>query len=461
MKTRRRVLLFLSISFFLSALCGCDGGDGGGDSGNVGPVADAGSDQIVTVSESLVALNGNNSRDVDGDGLSYRWELLVKPDGSNAFLLDPSTATPILDADIEGTYQIILIVTDADGASNADTVTVTIVELARNIILIIGDGMGFEQVRAAGMYANGEAGSLSFEGFPAQGSVATLNANGNVTDSAAAATAMATGIKVNNGVISLGSPGDSSELETILEAFMIQDASTGLVTTTTITHATPAAFAAHELSRSNQSEIALGYLTDSQPNVLFGGAQFIDPGTAQGAGYTVIEDRDSMLDLDTEIQHMVWGQFGETHLPYELDGLGLEPHLSEMTEISLDILDNDPDGFFLMIEGGRIDHAGHINDIERNVFETMELSNTVQVVMALAAGRTDTLIVVTADHETGGLHVVANNGEGNFPVVTWDTVGHTASEVPVYAWGVNAHLVTGGLDNTEIFEVMFATAFGN
>jgi alkaline phosphatase len=102
----------------------------------------------------------------------------------------------------------------------------------------------------------------------------------------------------------------------------MRGASTGLVTTTTITHATPIAFAAHELSRSNQSEIALDYLTDSKPNVLFGGARFTDPLTAKAAGYTVVEDRDGMLDLDTEIQDRVWGQFGETYMPYEFGWTG-------------------------------------------------------------------------------------------------------------------------------------------
>jgi len=120
----------------------------------------------------------------------------------------------------------------------------------------------------------------------------------------------------------------------------------------------------------------------------------------------------------------------------------------------LDILDNDPDGFFLMIESGRIDHAAGANDIARDVFETVEFHNTAQLMITWAAGRTDTLIIVTADHETGGLTVLQNNGKGNFPTVSWSTTGHTSANVPVYASGVNAEYVTGTLDNTQLFKVV-------
>ena len=234
----------------------------------------------------------------------------------------------------------------------------------KNVIFLIGDGMGFEQVRAAGMYLNGVEGTLSFEYLPYQGQVTTYSADSSVTDSAAAATAMATGTKVDNGVISMAIPGDGSELETLLEYFRDQGKSTGLVTTTYITHATPAAFGAHEPSRGNTAQIASDYLNQTRPNVLFGGgANGIDPSSAQNAGYTVVTDALEMFDLDTTMENMVSGQFGSGYMPYELDGLGDLPHLSEMTVTALDILDNDPDGFFLMVEGGRIDHAGHANDI--------------------------------------------------------------------------------------------------
>ena len=324
-----------------------------------------------------------------------------------------------------------------------------------NVIFCIGDGMGFEKVKAAGMYAYGEVGTLSFEAFPYQGEVMTHSADSPTTDSAAAATAMATGFKVNNGVISTALPGDGRELYTLLEHFKDQGKSTGLVSTTFITHATPAAFGAHEPKRGNLAEIAEDYLNQTRPNVLLGGgANGMDDAAAEAAGYTVVTDRNGLLSLDTENVTRVSGQFGDTNLPYEFDGLGDLPHLSEMTATALKVLTKNPAGFFLMVEGGRIDHAGHSNDIERNVCETIEFSKTVQVAIDWAKGRTDTLIMVTADHETGGLKVLENNGVGNFPTVSWSTGGHTTTNIPVYGWGPNAARISGVMDNTDLFSVV-------
>lgn len=327
--------------------------------------------------------------------------------------------------------------------------------LLKNVIFCIGDGMGFEKVKAAGMYANGEAGTLSFEAFPYRGEVTTHSADSPMTDSAAAATALATGFKVNNGVLSTAIPGDGRELYTLLEHFRDQGKSTGLVSTTFITHATPAAFGAHNPSRGNLEEIAGDYLNFTRPNVLFGGGgNGMSAAAAETANYTVVTDRQGLLTLDSKNLAWVSGQFGDTNLPYEYDGLGDLPHLSEMAATALDLLSGNPVGFFLMIEGGRIDHAGHSNDIERNVCETIEFSNTLRVVMDWSQARNDTLIIVTADHETGGLQVLENNGVGNFPTVSWSTEGHTSTNVPVYGWGSNAERIGGVMDNTDLVNVV-------
>jgi alkaline phosphatase len=328
-----------------------------------------------------------------------------------------------------------------------------------NVILFIGDGMGFEQVKAAGMYAHGSAGTLSFEALPYQARVTTYSASSSVTDSAAAATALATGFKVNNGVLSLAIPGDGRELETVLEHLRDQGKRTGLVTTAFVTHATPAGFGAHEPSRLNYSAIAGDYLNQTLPDVLFGGGgNGITPEAAEAAGYTVVISRTAMQALNTETVTRTSGQFGDDHLPYEYDGLGELPHLSEMTEVALDILDTDPDGFFLMVEGARIDHAGHANDLPRGILETIEFANAVGEALEWAQGRADTLVLVTADHETGGLAVLGNNGQGEWPDVSWSTTTHTGAEVPIYGWGVNAELVTGTLDNTDLFDFFTQTA---
>jgi alkaline phosphatase len=132
-----------------------------------------------------------------------------------------------------------------------------------------------------------------------------------------------------------------------------------------------------------------------------------------------------------------------------------------MTEAALRILDNDPDGFFLMVEGGRIDHCCHSSGVECVVHETAAFDEAVQTAIDWARGATDTLILVTADHETGGLRVLQNNGIGRYPTVVWETGSdvprpHTSANVPVYAWGPNSGLVSGTIDNTDVYRVMTA-----
>jgi alkaline phosphatase len=324
---------------------------------------------------------------------------------------------------------------------------------------MIGDGMGFEQVEA-GRYLLDPSGDtpLSFETFPYQADMTTYAADNPVTDSAASGTAMATGQKVNNGVISMAYPGDGSELQTSLEIHQLSGKATGLVTTTYMTHATPAAFGAHEPSRNNTGPIAVDYLTQTVPNVLLGGGANGMSGTAaEAAGYTVVTTASEMQALNTGIETYVSGQFGSSHLPYEFDGLGNLPHLSQMTTTSLDLLHNDPDGFFLMVEGGRIDHAGHDNRLDRLQAEVVEFSNAVQTVIDwvnLNSSWTETLVIVTADHETGGLDFDFQTGTGTF-----SSTGHTGVNVPIYARGANAESVTGTMDNTDVFSLTTVGSF--
>jgi len=349
-----------------------------------------------------------------------------------------------------------------------DSPIITSTVAPRNVFLFIGDGMGPEQVRAAGMYQNGSEGTLVMESFPYSSTMTTYSADNAVTDSAASATAMATGQKVNNGVISVALPGDGSDLETLLEHFHRYCKRAGLITTTYATHATPAAFGAHEASRADTTNIAGDYLMQTKPDVLFGGgANGLNPTNASAAGYAVVFDRAEMQALTPTLTARVSGQFGNTNLPYEYDyftgadpGYDTLPHLAEMVSTTLLLLEDVPDGFFLMVEGGRIDHAGHANDIARNIFEVLEFDRAVEVAYTWAVSRTDTLIIVTADHETGGLNVIANNGAGNFPTVAWATTGHTATPVPVYAWGVNAKLAAQVMDNTHIYHLALAGLAG-
>jgi alkaline phosphatase len=327
---------------------------------------------------------------------------------------------------------------------------------AENIILFIGDGMGFEQVKAARYYA-GEP--LSFELLPFTAECTTYSANNAITDSAAGSTAIATGVKVNNGVISLRTPGDGLELETLLEFYQKRGKKVGLITTTVLTHATPAAFAAHEPSRNNSTQIAGDYLYQTRPNILFGGGgSGLDPIATANAGYVVVTDTAGFNSLPLGADYLS-AQFGTSHMPYEAQYLGRTypyPRLTDMLIKALSALEFHPGGFFLMVEGGRIDHACHENKLVESVHETIELSHAVAAALIWAAGRSDTTILVTADHETGGLMVTGDNGPGQYPSVTWSTKDHTAANVPVYAVGRNAELVSGTLDNTDFFDLFTA-----
>ncbi len=169
----------------------------------------------------------------------------------------------------------------------------------KNVILCIGDGMGSEQIKAGSMYLTGETGKLDFEQFPYKAKMNVCAADSNSTDSDASATAMATGVKVNVGVISVAIPGDGKPLKTIAELFQKAGKSVGLITTTNLTHATPAAFAAHQPSRNNYAQIAEDYLLTSRPDVLLGGCLYIDCESAKAVGYEVISDVNELLAVDT------------------------------------------------------------------------------------------------------------------------------------------------------------------
>ncbi|UCB45300.1 MAG: alkaline phosphatase [Spirochaetota bacterium] len=350
------------------------------------------------------------------------------------------------------TGNAVIYVESEDGSYQARCYVTVVLTVPKNIILFIGDGMGPEQVKAAGIYKNGVPGSLVFESFEHTNLMTTYSANSEITDSAASATAMATGYKVNNGVVSTAVPGDNSELETILEFLKDKGKSTGLVTTTHITNATPACFGAHEYSRTNYDNIASDYINGSKPNVLFGGGDVgISISETQSAEYYTVSTKIDFENINPLLYEYVSAQFGTDNLPYMVDDATTYPDLSQMTEKALAILETDGDGFFLLVEGGRIDHAGHINDIERTIAETIEFEDAILSALNWMSGKTDTVLIVTADHETGGLKVVINNGAGILPDVTWSTGYHTGIEVPVYVSGSEENIIFDEFDNTHIY----------
>jgi alkaline phosphatase len=367
---------------------------------------------------------------------------------------DESVATVSDSGEVSGisSGNAIIHVGTEDGPYQQSCYVTVVADIPDNIILCIGDGMGFEQVKAAGIYKTGVSGSLEFESLEYANQMSTYSADNWITDSAASATAMATGHKVNNHVVSTAIPGDGSELVTVLEFLKDKGKSTGLVTTTHITDATPACFGAHEKSRTNYDAIASDYVNGSKPIVLFGGGGFgITAAMMESAGYHTVTTKDDFVAVDPLLSEYVSAQFGTDNLPYMYDEDTTYPDLSQMTEKALAILQQDDDGFFLLVEGGRIDHACHSNDIIRAIYETVEFEDAVSTVLTWMSGREDTLLIVTADHETGGLRVVVNNGPGVAPDVTWSTDYHTGAGVPVYASGSDENIIFGEFDNTHIY----------
>lgn len=351
---------------------------------------------------------------------------------------------------------------------------------AHAIILFIGDGMGAEQRKAAQWLSLGQTGQLVMDQLPEAGWSQTASADDPITDSAAGGTAISTGVKTNNGHVAVNPSGEV--LETILEIAHARGWSTGLVTNVQMAHATPATFAAHVLSRSEMTTIA-AQLLDEGVEVLLGGGEdeflpvhqsgcFPQPGErgdgrdliseAMAAGYTYVCDHSGFEAVDPSSTTRLLGLFADEGMtrPYT-------PNLAAMTEQAIGILSKDPDGFFLMVEGGQIDWAGHGNEAALLMEDVIGLDAAVQVALDYQATAPDTLVIVTADHETGGMTASLSptyleGEEGPFLMpdgitefyVTWTTNGHTAANVPVTASGPRAADLQGAYENTHLFTVM-------
>jgi len=346
------------------------------------------------------------------------------------------------------------------------------------IILLIGDGMGAAQRTAAQWASVGLTGHLMMDTLPVSGWARTVNVYGEITDSAAAATAIATGVKTANGRI--GQAPDGTPLVTILEQARARGLAAGLVTNTPIVDATPAAFAAHTGSRYAGAEIARQLLT-ARVEVLLGGGenvflpegwtgQYPDPGTrtdgrnliaeAVQAGYTYVWDGAGLRAAAVLNAPYVLGLFADGGMPRPHT-----PSLAEMTGHALTLLSPRPQGFFLMVEGGQIDWACHANDAVRAIGDTLDFDAAVAVALRYAAQTENTLVIVTSDHETGGMLLSLNpNGGQAFTMpdgtpfyVTWTTDGHTDASMLVNAQGPWSELAAGSYENTHLYTLM-ATA---
>lgn len=327
----------------------------------------------------------------------------------------------------------------------------------KNVILMIGDGMGLAQVTLTRLSLNESSPPLNMDSMQYTAFVKTHSANATVTDSGAAATALATGFKTNNGMISTLPNG--TQVQTILEAAGELKKASGLVTTTTITHATPAAFGAHVKARKREADIAVQYLEKKIDVLLGGGRMFFIPQSqeksrrtddrdllaeAKSAGYTFVDARDGLL---AATGNKLLGLFQMGSLTTKSP----EPTLAELTDKAIRVLSGDPDGFFLTVEGGQIDWTCHNNDAPGTVKQMFDFDAAIGKALDFARKQGDTLVVVTADHDTGGLSIVYPDADSDARFKTvWTTKGHTGCNVPLFADGPGADLFTGVLDNTDV-----------
>lgn len=325
----------------------------------------------------------------------------------------------------------------------------------KNVIFLIGDGMGLSQVVLARTRVAGVDGKLHMERMPVVGIVRTHAANAFVTDSAASGTALATGFKTNNGMISVLP--DGRRVKTILESMQDKGARTGLVATSTITHATPAVFASHVRSRGNEVEIA-AQLLENKIDVLIGGGRFFflpqsEKGGKREDGRNLIDEAKSSGFVYAQNKEELRAAKGKKLLCLlKMGSLSTnrdEPMLDELTSEAIGRLKGDR-GFFLMVEGSKIDWACHGNDARYCLKEMLLFDEAVKVAMEFALEDKETLVIVTADHETGGLVINGRNSETGELELNWSNKGHTATPVPLYALGPGAEEFSGVYDNTEV-----------
>ena len=331
----------------------------------------------------------------------------------------------------------------------------------KNIILLIGDGMGVAQVSTR-YYFKEDQEMTNFSRFKHIGLHQNSPVGAKVTDSAAGATAFACGKKSYNGAI--GVDGDTVSIPTILEMLSEDNWSTGVIATSSITHATPASFYAHVKSRNMHEEIA--------KQLTYSSVDFF-----AGAGYSYFAQRSDSTDFMAELQKQGFTVDTTTlpSAPLALDkkyGYLLAPKampkmqegrgdfLPRATSLALDYLQQDQNGFFLMVEGSQIDWGGHDNDSEYIIEETRDFDQTIGVALDFADQHKNTLVIVTADHETGGFSLSSATvfGRGDYRQIqpTFSTGGHSASLIPVFAYGPGSENFNGIYQNNEIFNKMLS-----
>ena len=321
----------------------------------------------------------------------------------------------------------------------------------KNIIFFIGDGMGVSQVHAA-LTAN--KGRLFIENLKYTGFSKTSSADNYITDSAAGGTALSSGVKTYNGAIGLDK--DKNRVKTILEIAEEKGMATGLVSTSAITHATPASFIAHQSNRNMYEEIAADFLKTDIDVFIGGGYKHFTnrkdrrnlAGELKEKGYTVEKDLNIIANIKSG---KLAGFVAEEH-PGRLNERG--NFLPVAVSTAINILSDNKRGFFLMVEGSQIDWGGHASNTDYIVEDMLDMDKSIGKALEFAAKDGKTLIVLTADHETGGMAVLNGSFETGMVKGEFTTGGHTGVMVPIFAYGPGAEEFIGIMENIEINEKM-------
>ena len=316
----------------------------------------------------------------------------------------------------------------------------------KNIIFMIGDGMGYEQISAAWV-CNG--GKLNLDNMSKIGIQRTYSADKLITDSAAAGTALATGHKTNNGMVAMNP--DTVAVKSLAEEAMEKGKRAGLAVTCRVNDATPAVFLSHSDTRKNQEDIV--------EQMAGSGVYFLS-----GGGYKFWRDREDGKDI-TEVVKAKGYSYVETKedlMAVEegpvvalMDSYELQPALdrgdilpASVTK-ALELLDNKK-GFFLMIEGSMIDDGGHDNKAGHTMEEVFDFDRTLGIVLEWAQKDGETLVVVTGDHATGGMTLLGGSIEDKRIRVNYSTTGHNGIFLPVFAWGPHSEDFVGVYENAEL-----------
>ncbi|MDA3943489.1 MAG: alkaline phosphatase [Bacteroidetes bacterium] len=331
--------------------------------------------------------------------------------------------------------------------------------VAKNVILLIGDGMSYAQIQAAETILNKQ---LAMQSMPFTGNSTTYSADKLITDSGAAGTAIATGHKTNNGMIGMNA--DSTAVVSMLEMFADAGKKTAIAVSCGITHATPAAFVAKNINRNDYEAIAADFAATDKLDYFVGG------------GRNHFQKREDGQDLLSGMQENGWQFFDELtavvptstkfgvfvadkHPASVLEGRG--DLLPKATALLIKQMSAHENGFFLMIEGSQIDWAGHENDSAYLINEMADFDAAVLEALQFAKKDGETLVVVTSDHETGGLTLVNGPNKDYTRIrLHYSSGNHTSVSVPVFAYGPGAEYFTGVYDNIDIIDkVMKASGY--